>query len=483
MRRRPKTLILLLVLFVSPSFADDRTSAVRWDFGSEETTPLRPHGSVHRDVPGPRPPEYPDFEPGNTAIQLDGRGAYFSFEDDGVASPFDFSNGDAISLEAWVRVDDLGGGENCYVIGKGRTGAKGFAVDNQNWALRVREQGGKACVSFLFATPRTTNGAQWHRWTSTEGFTPGRTWHHIAVSYRFGTPDSVRGWIDGRSRLGVWDMGGATVEPPVVDDDAIWIGSSQDGHASNSFRGSLDAIVVHRRLLDDSEMKGRYRREGAEIAEGPAPEVMPDLGELPVGRVRVSVLEGMPAHDRWLNLGEEWPKERDVWEAETFLLDRLPQRYDAWGIRDAWKPPAMVRLAADVDLKPGKRRFLMRVRGLSRLWVNGTLVARSKPLTGSPSGEEPMTPVSLPPKPGLRVAEHRQQDVFGEVEIEANGPSRIVLEALVGGKAFRVDPGETCVAVETPDGRSFVLLSPEGDGEGAVALTDEAVETALERQE
>ncbi len=487
MWRRFGFIVLVLMRFGSDVVAEEPATSARWDFGSEETTPLQSHGSVHRDVPGPRPPEFPDFESGNTAIRLDGRGAYLSFEDDGVGSPFDFSGGDAIALEAWVQVDEMGAGENCYVIGKGRTGAKGFSADNQNWALRVRERGGKACVSFLFATARADgdrrDGAHWHRWTTAEGFAPGKRWHHIAVSYRFGVPESIRGWVDGKARSGSWDMGGATAEPPVVDDDAIWIGSALGGNAGNSFRGSLDAIVVHRRLLKDAEMKARYRREGAEIVEGPAPESMPDLGTLPAGRIRASVLEGMPAHDRWLNLDEAWPKEADVWEMDTFLMTRLPQRYEEWGIREAWKPPVLVRLAADVDLAPGKRRFLMRVRGLSRLWVNGEVVARSKPLTGSPSGEEPITPVADPPKPGLRVAEHRQQDIFGEAVIGTGGPTRIVLETIVGGKAFRVDPGELCVAIETPNGQSFAVLSAAADRDGAIALTDADVEKALERQE
>jgi len=42
-------------------------------------TPLVAHGGVHRDVPGPRPREFPDFDAGNTAVKLDGSGAHFSF--------------------------------------------------------------------------------------------------------------------------------------------------------------------------------------------------------------------------------------------------------------------------------------------------------------------------------------------------------------------------------------------------------------------
>ncbi len=187
-------------------------------------------------------------------------------------------------MEAWVQVDDLKSGENAYVIGKGRTGNPGFAVNNQNWALRVREKGGKAALNFLFATPPRAGDAadgHWHRWTSKNGFTPGKTWHHIAIAYRFGHPESIRGWIDGKLTEGAWDMGGPTQVAPVVDNDAIWLGSSQGGAASNSFRGSMDSVAVHRRILDDATIKSRYRFTGVEVVQKPAPEVMPSYDSLP----------------------------------------------------------------------------------------------------------------------------------------------------------------------------------------------------------
>ena len=488
----PRRLILrwltgiVVAAWLAPNLpADESSPIVRWDFEEEEATPLQSHGGVQRDVPGPRPPEYPDFSPGNTAVRLDGNGAYFSLDDTGVQSPFDFTNGDAVTLEAWVQLDSLRGGENVYVIGKGRTGSSGFAADNQNWALRVRETKGKAGVSFLFATVpvsgKAKSGEQWHRWTTESGFTPGKYWHHIAVSYQFGDPDSIRGWIDGKLQPGVWDMGGATAEAPVVDDDAIWIGSSQGGASANSFRGSLDAIAVYREVLDDKVMQARFRRIGEEIVVQAAPEIMPDLGKLPIGRTVVTLSEGMPDHSRWLNTDEKEPTETLRLNTDSFLLDRLPQRYDAWGIRADWKPPVLARLAADVPLTPGRHRFLMRVRGLSRLWVDGQLIARSKPVSGSPSGEEPMTPVAGPPLTGLRIAEHRQQELFGEAIIRDNGACRIVLETLVGGKAFRTDPGEICVAVEAEDRSTFLLLNPNASR--PVSLTDADVTSELARLE
>lgn len=467
------------------SNSGDEGLVARWDFGEEETTPLMSHGGVHRDIPGPRPPDYPDFELQNTAVKFDGNGAYLFYDDPGSQSPFDFTQGDAITLEAWIQVDDLKSGENAYVIGKGRTGNPGFAVSNQNWALRVREKGGKAALNFLFATPPRAGDAadgHWHRWTSNQGFAPGKTWHHIAIAYRFGHPESIRGWIDGKPTEGIWDMGGATQVAPVVDNDAIWIGSSQGGAASNSFRGSMDSVAIHRRILDDATIKSRYRFTGVEVVQKPAPEIMPTYDSLP-NRVLFTVHEGMPSHDRWLMIGEKIPDESLRWEEDYFLIDRLPQRFDAWGIRDQWKAPVLVRMIADIDVDAGTHRLLMRTRGLSRLWVDGKIVARAKPIPGSPSGEEPMTPVAEPPLPGLRIAEHRQQEVIGEFHVERPSRCRVILETLVGGKAYRTDPGEQCIAIESKDPTTFCLLQSASSDVSRTELKDRDVLSALARQE
>ena len=487
-----KKTILLIPFFalvtcsVVLAFADDKP-IIRWDFREEETSRLQAVGGVQRDVPGPRAPEYPDFEANNHAVKFDGQGAHYVFDDPGPNSEFDFTTGDAITLEAWVQVEELRKNEHVYVISKGRTGNPGFAADNQNWALRIKENKEKGCVSFLFATPResgsTAPDSHWHRWTSDDGFKPGKLWHHIAVSYRFGEPTSIQCWIDGKAKPGKWDMGGATTQAPVVDDDAIWIGSSRGGAAANSFRGSMDAIAIHRQAIADSVMKLRYKSTAVEKVAKPLPETMPDIQDLPRGKVLLSLHEGMPSHTRWLQEGESFPEETLRLPLDHFLLDRLPQRFDTWGIRANWKEPVLLRFTADVDWKPEYQKLLTRVRGLSRLWVDGQLIARGKPIPGSPSGEEPMTPIALPPSPGMRIAEHRQQELFGQVDFTEARRCRVVLEMVLGGKGFRTDPGETCVAVQLASDGPFVLLKPADAAESMVMLTDAEVEAALQRLE
>lgn len=462
------------ILLLSVQYAEAKQIA-RWDFGTEEVTRLTPHGNVQRDQAGPRPPEFPDLASNNTAVRV-AANTYLSVTDPGPKSHFDFTNGDAITLEGWVNPSTVREGQLLYIIGKGRTNSPKFKRDNQNWALRIAGKKGKAHISFLFATKLSTNDSHWHRWTSKLGFPLKTGWHHIAVAYRFGDPKSIRGWVNGQPTTGSWDMGGATTKPPIVDDDEIRIG--------NRFEGLLDGIAIHRALLDDKVMSSRFHRVGKRRVIKPAPEVMPDLGKLPDGKVLMQISAGLPSEKRWRNENEKRPTESLRWNSDLFLLPRIPLQYDSWGIRSAWKAPLLFRMAADVDLPIGEQQFLMRARAMGRLWIDGQLIARTKPITKRPpDGEESVTPLAKPPVPGARPHGYHQQEVFGKAIIKANGTSqtrrcRVVLEVVVGGNGHRTETGEVCVAILGEHGKSYQLL---GAGTKRLPLTDEAVEPALTR--
>lgn len=459
--------------------AGQAAPVAQWDFSSEEATSWVARGDIIRDQPGPRPPAFPDLDPGNTAVQLKGGGARFEIQDPGPQSVYDFAQGDSITIEAWIKVESLREGQPAYVIGKGRTLSPRFGKDNQNWSLRVvGAKGGKAQLSFLFTSTAGAGVFHWHRWTSDAAFHIASGWHHIALTYQFGQPESVRGWIDGVPSGGRWDADGPTRDPPVVDDDDVWIGSSMNGSAGNSFTGLLDRIALHRQRLSDAEIAGRFRSKTGPQVLAPAKPEMPALGPIEPGAVLVQFSEGLPAYERWPE-PEELPAETERWQSHVFLLPRVPRRYDDWGIRSDWRAPLLLRMAADVRLPEGTRRFLLRARALTRLWVDGVLVAETRPADGStPNGHEPVTPLAKPPLPGLRVKDYHHQEVFGTVKLPArNQPSRVVLEVVVGGKNQRTETGEIGVAIESADGRSFDLLRA-GDAPG-LPLTDTAVEPVL----
>ncbi len=492
--------LIVVVTLVNVDQVRSRCNAhtvAQWEFGSEAAMPLELHGDVYRDQEGPRPPEFPDFSSDNTALKFDGRG-FLTLDDPGPNSDFDFTSGDEITLEAWVRMDDQGSGAPMYIIGKGRSGGKSVTRDNQNWALRVVSGNELIKGSFLFATPRSpeATGASdhWHRWTTNAGFAVGSGWHHVAVSYRFGEPDSIRGWIDGQPTDGTWDMGGATFKSPVVDNDAVWIGSASGGNFGNSFRGWLDGVAVHRVALDDKTMASRFNRLGGARVIGPQPETQPDLGEIPPGQVLISVAEGFASNTRWLNENETWPAESVRYYTDSFLMSRLPLRFDEWGIRSRWADPLLVRIAGDVELPVGKHPFLVRTRSLSRLWIDGELANRTPTVKRRGGNLQPIVPIPDPLVPGARLLPFPQQEVFFEHQIapadSAADPTdrqlgrrrvRVVLEFIVGGGGQRIESGEVCVAIQPRGVGPLLVLTP--DSASPLQLTDEAIEPKLSRLE
>ena len=266
------------------------------DFTKLESTPtsqldIRAHGSIKWNVPGPVPPEYAEAQPGNLSAQFHGKGERLVIDDPGSGSQWDFENGDALSIQAIVKIDEIGEGQNVYIIGKGRTHEKKYASNNQNWAMRLRQLNGSSRISLLFATPEVSGNTPWHRWTSSEGIESTATWNHIAVTYRFGEPKSVRAWLNGKPVAGKWDMGGPTKQNPVVDDAPVWIGSSMGGQHSSSFRGWIDQLTVSRKPLRDEDLKGCWNPP-------PPPRPKPPEMLLSPGKVTWWWKDDIPTHTK-----------------------------------------------------------------------------------------------------------------------------------------------------------------------------------------
>ncbi len=220
---------------------------------SHATLHAKPQDTVGLACPGPRPPEFPLFEPTNMSLDFTEapRGAYVSIHDPGAASVFDFANGDTLTVEAWARPLRLTKNQIASLIGKGRTAA---ASENQNWAVQLRELDGTARITLLFHDKETPGAKGWHRFTATRGFAPGDPWHHIAATYTFGQPDSAHLYLDGAEIPGTWDLGGPTTTAPIVDDDEVWIGGADGGNPALQFPGMLDEIAIYRTPLTPAQL-------------------------------------------------------------------------------------------------------------------------------------------------------------------------------------------------------------------------------------
>lgn len=430
-----------------------------WSF--DEEPEVTGKGSV---AAGPIAPTYPDFPEKNPALGLEKK-SRVQIPDEGENSRFDFQKGDEITIEALVNPRTLD--DQAYILGKGRTHRPGFPSTNQNWAMRLRSTGGRAGVNFLFRSAPSEDGSEsgdWHRWTSNSGFPVGAGWHHVAISYRFGDPESIRGYIDGKQVTGSWDMGGATTRGPVVDDDEIWIGSAMGGNPGNSFDGELDEIALYRRILPAEELESRFEWT-------PPPLVLPE----PIPGNDVTLFMHGPFSD-YGSFQNDPGEPLASWEQEYMGFVRVPRKFDSWGVREGWGDGVMIRAVTEIDLEPGDYEFLVRSRGLSRLWIDGKQILDTPKKKRGGGAHNPVQPLDEVPREGMRPLFMDNHEEIAEFTSKG-GKHTVVYDAMVGGKGLRIEFGEDCVAI-AKKGEMFRLLGP---GRGP-QVTDEGWEEFAEAQ-
>jgi len=494
--------------------ADRPVAYWRFDTIEECCTPNETHQSLRANAgdkvsllePGPRPPEFPAFSEENSAADFTGyeRDTYLRVKDPGTKSEFDFENGDTITMEAWVQCQHIAEGRNVYIVGKGRTGSPGFASDNQNWALRLRGQAGVACPSFVFRDRENAGEKGWHRWTTTSGIVPGKEWHHVVVSYKFGEPGSVRSYVNGEEIKGAWDMGGASSAAPVVDNDEVWIGGSMGGAPQAQFPGRIDELAIYRTALSPERIKIHAAREGAipALRDAPAsrtltksealplpPEIIA-VEELPKGKVRVQVFEFPKSAQEeigWVSSNDstkkkaESPDADETWSVlpgnrtdefteQVFAFADITNKYNERGVKVDRSAPFLVRAAGVVRLPAGEYTLHLRALTGARVAFDGHIIAET-PLKKPKGGDVEAVPdmakeqlvASMPPLP----PGHRE--VQGRLSSDGQ-PHVLLIECLIGGKGIRPEIGELFAAV-TKDGETFAVIGPEGAERKTPGLT------------
>lgn len=407
---------------------------------------------------GPRSPKFPLFAAQNTAAKFDGK-SYLRLTDPGDNSPFDFEQGDAITLEAWVNPGKVGDGQQVYLIGKGRTGNPGFAKDNHNWSLRIAGSGGQSRISFLFRSADNRAGEQddWHRWNSNASF-GSNGWHHLAVTYTFGDAKSIRGYIDGKPTTGTWDYGGASDEAPVVDNDEIWLGSASGGNAGNSYVGLLDEVAIYRTALSAERLAARWK-----VVQ---PQGYVTNVPIPQDKVLVEVFEGLP--DEW-NWDFTYPQPTERWTQDRLAMSAIPLEYGEHGTLIDRGSPHILLLTLQVELPVGEQRVLLRSRHAARLYLDNKLIVENPFPSGRTDGHNDWVPVESKVSKNIRALQPGDQEKVVPITVAA-GPHRLRLELFVGGKKRRPEIGETSVAIAPAGSDAFQIISPRQ----SFPLTDDA---------
>ncbi|MCA9175351.1 MAG: DUF1553 domain-containing protein [Planctomycetales bacterium] len=402
-------------------------------------------------VTGASPDRHPVFADPQQALQLPGNGARLVVDDPGAESPLDFDLGDAITIEAWVKLDAAGDGRHSYVVGKGRTNRAGQPKDNQNYALRLTGKGGRAFPSFLFRSRGPQ--PQYHRWTADRGMRVGE-WHHVAVSYRFGEPDSLRGFLDGGELKGVWDMGGKTTAAPVVDDDQLWIGSSMGGSSGSSFVGAIDELAIHRALVAPEELQARFAKTQKIVDWGAK------FAGLPAGQVLVEVYANAP--EELVELDDEiGDAPRAAYVQHEFAATAIPNEYLAGGV-PADLSTQLVRMYGVLKLDSARHwELLLRSKNGSRLWIDGELAVETPLMSRNSSGHESV-PELARVEGQLAALSAGHQEQRQTVELAA-GEHRVIWDLVVGGKGVRVELGEAYLGARAAGSDDvFALLGPAG---------------------
>ena len=154
---------VVCVLFATSVRADDEP-LLRLTF--EGDLPGQAIGAAKLESGNLIAPRYPLFPETNCVLTLEAP-AYLRLADSDARS-FDLDNGDAVTFEAWVQLDEVR--ENVAIVSKGRTASGGYKSTNQNWAFRLRKNKGLACPNFLFRSrDEDSQKGDWHRWTANRG--------------------------------------------------------------------------------------------------------------------------------------------------------------------------------------------------------------------------------------------------------------------------------------------------------------------------
>ncbi|YCM44665.1 DUF1553 domain-containing protein [Verrucomicrobiaceae bacterium 227] len=409
-------------------------------------------------------PEYPSFPTKNHSLSLPGYPSAWRVRESDLPDPTSlrFTNGDAITIETWISLKAIDSNSFAYLIGKGRNHNPAFTPENQNWALRLKGDNGYALPTFLFRT--AGDQSSYHRWTASEGFDADGDWHHLALSYTFGKPDSIVAYIDGsRITQGSWDMGGKTTLPPVSDADDMMIGTGNGNSAGNHLNGALDQIAIYREVLPREHLLTRYQRL--------APPSAIDPDQIPTDSVLVEICEeGVPGGKAW---PKREPRANESFTRPHFAIPSLPYRYVATGVRGDRKLPFLLRATSKVTLPAGTHRVLLRGRNSARLLIDNKKILQTgftPPSLGALGFTKDQDDFLNPGDPNFRFVTPGNEEAL--TTFTTNGGQHLIsMQQLIGTGGNRPEPGEFVIALSLQGSSDWQILTPTGS---PLAYTDES---------
>ena len=155
--------------------------------------------------------------------------------------------GEEVTLCFWMNIPTFLSGYRC-ILTKGRT----LIAASANYAVRYYFYYGPY-LEFLYHNP----SQNWNVWRTVATQMVAGKPYHIAVTFRFGTKESIRFYINSTLISGSWIQGSGS-DPPYISTQPLWIGRSYPGEYYN---GYIDEVRIYNRALSIDEIKAIYERD------------------------------------------------------------------------------------------------------------------------------------------------------------------------------------------------------------------------------
>lgn len=449
------TLVLLIIAapLVANAASPDRddlpaaSPVLVWNFDGKDVLDSWPITAA-----GPRPPLHPLFSADNQAAQFT---TDSSLVISGESAPT-FKHGESLTFDFWIAPQSLKEKRPVFLMSKGDPNREGKPDDNLNWALMVQRLNDETMrVGFCFAAePEQKDDVPTrHQWWSGSISLEGLEWHHIAIPFTYGDPNSILLYVNGRLQLfsGKWDK--STIRGPVQAPGDLRLGGAAGEEEQQAFfQGQIDSLVLHRGILKNSEIDNRYSLE--------PPPTPVTRGDVPSGKVLVQLCtDGVPGRREWPDTP---PQVSETLMEEAFGFFEVPKVYTATGVIGNSPSNTFLRAVGLVPFPKGKHRILLRARGISRLLIDGETVLDTPLMPSSLNGHHLTSEQDnyLDLGPDFRFAPPGNREAWCEFESTGEKPHLVVLETVFG--TVRPGLGET-VAAWSPEGENtWQLMSPSG---------------------
>lgn len=158
-----------------------------------------------------------------------------------------FSLGESITIEAWIYIEAWSPGGSKVIV------ARGGSPLGWTFLFYVLQTGE---LRFLYTNP--ADGSN-QIYDSAAGSIPLTQWKHVAVTFTYGKPASMKLYINGVQVPGTWIVGTGLMGPLNVP-TATYVGTYAG--AGEFMVGRIDEVAIYRSALSSGRIKAHYVSAG-----------------------------------------------------------------------------------------------------------------------------------------------------------------------------------------------------------------------------